>query len=34
MRAFKKGQMNPWLYGQELLGEIRPVERQFNVYAT
>ena len=34
MRAFKKGQMNPWLYGQELLGEIRPVERQFNAYAT
>ena len=34
MRAFRKGQMNPWLYGQGLLGEIRLVERQFNIYAS
>ena len=34
MRASRKGQMNPWLYGQGLVGEIRLVERQFNIYAT
>lgn len=33
MRMFKKGQMNAWLYGQGLRGEIRLIERQFGIYS-
>jgi len=32
MRAFKKGQMNCWQYEKGLKGEIRLVEREFNIY--
>ena len=32
MRMFRKGQMNAWLYGQGLIGEIRLIERQFGIY--
>jgi len=31
MRMFRKGQMNAWLYGQGLAGEIRLIERQFGI---
>jgi len=31
MRKFRKGQLNPWLYGQGLLGEIRLINRQFTL---
>ena len=34
MHMFKKGQMNRWTYGQGLIGEIRLIERQFNIYTT
>lgn len=34
MRIFRKGKMDIWAYGMGLIGEIRLVERQFNVYAT
>ncbi len=33
MRMFKNGQMNAWLYGQGLTGEIRLIERQFGIYS-
>ena len=32
MHMFRKGQMDAWKYGQGLIGEIRLIERQFNVY--
>jgi len=31
---FKKGQMNAWIFGQGLIGEIRLIERQFGIYTT
>ena len=34
MHMFKKGQMNAWIYGQGLTGEIRLIERQFDIYTT
>jgi len=30
---FSKGQMDTWKYGQGLIGEIRLIEKQFNVYS-
>ncbi|SOD22606.1 IS6 family transposase [Nitrosomonas ureae] len=33
MHMFRKGQMDAWKYGQGLIGEIRLIERQFNVYS-
>ncbi len=30
--AFKKGRMDAWKYGQGLVGEIRPIERQFDIH--
>jgi transposase-like protein len=33
MRMFRKGQMDIWKYGQGLTGEIRLIERQFNIYS-
>ena len=32
MRMFKKGQMNIWLYGQGVRGEVRLVNQQFGIY--
>lgn len=32
MHVFKKGQMDAWKYGQGLIGEIRLIERQFDIY--
>ena len=32
MHMFRKGQMDPWKYGQGLTGEIRLIERQFGIY--
>lgn len=32
MHMFKKGQMDAWKYGQGLIGEIRLIERQFDIY--
>ena len=32
MRMFKKGQMNAYIYGQGLIGEICLIERQFSIY--
>jgi len=32
MHMFKKGQMEAWKYGQGLIGEIRLIERQFDIY--
>jgi len=32
MRMFRKGQMNAWINGQGLPGEIRLIERQFEIY--
>ena len=32
MRMFKKGQMDAWKYGQGLIGEIRLIKRQFDIY--
>jgi hypothetical protein len=31
MRMFRKGQMNAWINGQGLIGEIRLIERQFEI---
>ena len=33
MHMFKKGQMAAWVYGQGLIGEIRLIERQFDIYS-
>lgn len=33
MHMFRKGQMETWKYGQGLIGEIRLIEKQFNVYS-
>ena len=33
MRMFKKGQLDIWKYNQGLTGEIRLIERQFNIYS-
>ncbi len=33
MRMFKKGQLNPWTYGQGLWGEIRLINRQFGIFS-
>jgi len=32
MRMFKKGQLDPWKYGQGLWGEIQLINRQFGLY--
>jgi IS6 family transposase len=32
MRMFKKNQMKIWYYGQGIIGEIRLIERQFDIY--
>ena len=34
MHRFKKGQMSAWKCGQDLLGEIRLIERQFGIDPT
>ena len=34
MRMFKKGQFDALIYNQGLIGEIRLIERQFNIYTT
>ena len=33
MHMFKKGQMDAWKYGQGLIGEIRLIETQFDIYS-
>jgi len=33
MHMFRKGQMDVWKNGQGLIGEIRLIERQFNIYS-
>lgn len=33
MRMFKKGQLDIWKFDQGIRGEIRLIERQFNVYS-
>lgn len=32
MRMFKKGQLDFWTYDQGVMGEIRLIERQFDIY--
>ncbi len=34
MRMFKKGQLNMWLGGQGVIGEIRLIESQFEIYSS
>jgi transposase-like protein len=34
MRMFKKGQFDIWTHDQGLKGEIRLIERQFDIYST
>jgi len=34
MRMFRKGQFDMWTRGQEWKGEIRLIERQFDIYST
>ncbi|PTN08618.1 DDE superfamily endonuclease [Nitrosomonas aestuarii] len=34
MHMFRKGQIDAWKYDQGLIGEIRLIESQFNIYST
>ena len=34
MRMFKKGQMNRWIHGDKLKGEIHLINNQFGIYAS
>lgn len=33
MRMFKKGQLAFWAYGRGIMGEVRLIERQFDIYS-
>lgn len=33
VRALKKGQAAIWQYGDDITGEVRPIERQFSIYS-